>query len=68
MLSDGNGEFTSAVGLEFDGSGFGLGRRSRRYAMVVDDGRVKTLLVEDVPSQAEKQQRDARFASRRATL
>jgi peroxiredoxin len=53
MLSDGNGDFTRALGLEFDGSGFGLGKRSRRYAMVVEDGTVKTLLVEEVPSQAE---------------
>jgi peroxiredoxin len=53
FLSDGNAEFTRAVGLDFDGSAIGLGTRSRRYAMVVDDGVVRTLLVEDVPSQAE---------------
>jgi glutaredoxin/glutathione-dependent peroxiredoxin len=53
ILSDGNAEFTKALGLELDGSGFGLGIRSRRYAMVVDDGVVKTLLVEEVPTQAE---------------
>lgn len=53
ILSDGNGEFTRAIGLEFDGSSRGLGIRSQRYAMVVDDGVLKTLLVEDVPSQAE---------------
>jgi len=53
VLSDGNAEFTKAVGLELDASGFGLGTRSQRYAMVVDDGVVKTLLVEDVPTQAE---------------
>jgi peroxiredoxin len=46
MIADGNGEFTRAVGLELDGSGFGLGQRSQRYAMVVDDGTVKTLNVE----------------------
>ena len=63
MLSDGNGEFARAVGLDFDGSGFGLGRRSRRYAMVVEDGRVKTLLVEDVPSQAEKSSASAILAT-----
>ena len=44
--TDGNGEFTKAVGLEMDGSGFGLGTRSRRYAMVIDDGVVTTLNVE----------------------
>ena len=54
MLSDGNAEFTRALGLEFDGSAVGLGTRSKRYAMVVDDGTVKTLLVEDAPAQAEK--------------
>lgn len=53
ILSDGNAEFTKALGLELDGSGFGLGIRSRRYAMVVDDGVVRTLLVEEVPTQAE---------------
>ena len=46
MIADGNGDFTRAVGLELDGSGFGLGHRSQRYAMVVDDGTVKTLNVE----------------------
>ena len=46
MLSDGNGEFTAAVGLEMDGSGFGLGTRSQRYAMVLEDGVVTQLFVE----------------------
>ncbi len=49
MLADGNGTFTKAVGLEFDGSGFGLGTRSRRYAAVVEDGVVTDLKVEDSP-------------------
>ena len=49
MLSDGNGEFTAAIGLEMDGSGFGLGTRSQRYAMVIDDGVVSTLNVESGP-------------------
>ena len=40
-------------GFELDASGAGLGTRSQRYAMIVDDGVVKTLLVEDVPTQAE---------------
>lgn len=53
ILSDGNAEFTKAVGLEFDASAVGLGTRSKRYAMILDDGVVKTLLVEDVPSQAD---------------
>src|SRR5579864_764418 len=46
MLADGNGDFTRAVGLELDGSGYGLGKRSQRYAMVVQDGIVKALSVE----------------------
>jgi peroxiredoxin len=46
MLADGNGEFTKAVGLEMDGSKFGLGQRSQRYSMIVKDGVVSTLNVE----------------------
>jgi peroxiredoxin len=46
MLADGNGEFTRAVGLELDASGFGMGKRSQRYGMVVKDGKVEQLLVE----------------------
>ena len=46
MLDDGNGEFAQAVGLEMDGSGFGLGTRSQRYAMVLEDGVVTALAVE----------------------
>jgi len=61
--SDGNGEFTKALGLGFDGSGFGLGTRSRRYAMVVEDGTVKTLLIEEVPSQAEASSASAILAT-----
>ena len=49
MLSDGNGDFTAAIGLEMDGSGFGLGTRSQRYAMIIDDGVVSTLYVESGP-------------------
>lgn len=63
MLSDGNAEFTKAIGMEFDGSGFGLGTRSRRYAMVVDDGTVKSLLIEEVPSQAERSSASAILAA-----
>ena len=47
MLADGNGTFTKELGLEMDGSGFGLGQRSKRYAMVVQDGVVKALNVEN---------------------
>ena len=46
MIADGNGDFTKAMGLELDGSGFGLGKRSQRYAMIVDNGTVKKLNVE----------------------
>jgi peroxiredoxin len=46
MLADGNGEFTRAVGLELDASGFGMGKRSQRYAMVANDGKVEQLHVE----------------------
>lgn len=46
MLADGNGTFAKAVGLEMDGSGFGMGGRSKRYAMIVEDGVVKQLNVE----------------------
>ncbi len=49
MLGDGNGDFTRALGLELDGTGFGLGMRSQRFAMIVDDGVVKHLGVEDGP-------------------
>jgi peroxiredoxin len=46
MLADGYGEFTKAVGLEMDGTGFGMGTRSKRYSMILDDGVVKSLNVE----------------------
>jgi peroxiredoxin len=49
MLADGNGELTSKLGLELDGSGFGLGTRSQRYAMVVDNGKVTHLNIEEGP-------------------
>jgi peroxiredoxin len=46
MLADGNGDFTKAIGLELDGSRFGMGSRSQRYSMIVADGVVKELNVE----------------------
>jgi peroxiredoxin len=46
LVADGNGEFSKAVGLAFDGSGFGMGTRSQRYAMIVEDGVVRGLFVE----------------------
>jgi len=47
MLADGNGDFTKAIGLELDGSRFGMGLRSQRYSMIVDDGVVSALNVEE---------------------
>ena len=47
MLADGNAEFAEAVGLTMDGSGFGLGKRGQRYSMLVEDGVVKQLNVEE---------------------
>jgi peroxiredoxin len=52
FLSDGNAEFTKKIGMDFDGSGIGLGTRSKRYAALVEDGVVKTLNVEDSPGVA----------------
>ena len=49
MLADGNGDFTRAVGLELDGSRFGLGSRSQRYAAVLEDGVVTSIFVEQNP-------------------
>ena len=46
MIADGNGAFAEAVGLEMDGSKFGLGKRSQRYSMLVNDGIVEQLNVE----------------------
>jgi glutaredoxin/glutathione-dependent peroxiredoxin len=47
MLSDGNGDFTRGLGLEADMTKFGMGRRSRRYSMLVEDGVVKQLNLEE---------------------
>ena len=49
MLADGSGEFAKATGLEIDLSGFGLGVRSKRYAMLVEDGVVKVLNIDESP-------------------
>jgi len=53
FLSDGNVEFTKKIGMDFDGSGIGLGTRSKRYAMLVEDGVVKALNTEESPGVAE---------------
>jgi peroxiredoxin len=47
MLADGNGDLTKALGLELDGSRFGMGKRSQRFAMIVDNGVVTKLNVEE---------------------
>ncbi|MGQ0467507.1 MAG: peroxiredoxin [Sporichthyaceae bacterium] len=50
MLADGNATFSEAMGLAFDGSGFGLGTRSLRYAAVIEDGVITALHLEDSPA------------------
>jgi peroxiredoxin len=47
LLADGNGDFTRALGLDFDGSKFGMGARSQRYSLIAKDGVVTTLNVEE---------------------
>lgn len=47
MLADGNGDFAEALGLTMDGSKFGLGKRGQRWSMIVEDGTVKELNVEE---------------------
>ena len=53
FLSDGNADFTKKIGMDFDGSGFGLGTRSKRYSMLVENGVVKAMNVEDSPGVCE---------------
>jgi peroxiredoxin len=59
FLADGNGDFAKAIDLTFDGSGNGLGVRSKRYAMLVQDGVVKKLNVEEAPGKVEVSGGDA---------
>ena len=47
MMADGNGDFTKAIDLEMDGRGFGMGIRSQRFAMIVENGVVTTLNIEE---------------------
>ena len=49
LLADGNAEVSKALGLDLDAGGFGMGTRCHRFSMVVDDGVVKTLHVEEDP-------------------
>jgi peroxiredoxin len=53
FLADGNGDFAKALDMTMDGSGGGLGTRSKRYAMLVEDGMVKQLNVEEAAGKAE---------------
>ncbi|MEG6508754.1 peroxiredoxin [Methyloligella sp. 2.7D] len=53
FLADGNAEFTKKIGMDFDASGLGLATRSKRYAMLVKDGVVEQLSVEDSPGEAD---------------
>lgn len=53
FLADGSADFAKAAGLDVDLSGAGLGTRSRRYSMIVEDGVVKALHIEEAPGQAE---------------
>ena len=62
LLADGNGDFTRALGLEMDGSRFGMGLRSQRYSMIVNDGVVESLNVEQ-PGQFEVSSADYMLAA-----
>jgi glutaredoxin/glutathione-dependent peroxiredoxin len=50
LLADGNGDFTEALGLSFDGSGFGLGKRGQRFVIIIDKGTIVHLAIEEVGS------------------
>jgi len=63
FLSDGNAEFTKKIGLDFDGSGIGLGTRSKRYAMLVENGVVTALNIEDSPGVADASTAEKLLAS-----
>jgi peroxiredoxin len=58
MLADGNGEYAKALDLEMDASGFGMGTRSQRFAIIVDDG-VATHVAVEAPGQFEVSKADA---------
>lgn len=58
MLADGNGEYTQALGLELDATGFGMGKRSQRFAIVVDDG-VATHVAVEAPGKFEVSKAEA---------
>ena len=62
MLADGNGEYATALGLEMDASGFGMGQRGQRFAIVVDDG-VATHVAVEAPGQFEVSKAEAILAA-----
>ena len=59
FLADGSADFAKAIGLSLDATAGGLGIRSKRYSMVVDDGTVKSLNIEEAPGKAELSGADA---------
>jgi len=59
FLADGNGDFANSLDLTMDGSAGGLGMRSRRYSMLVEDGVVKKLHIEEAPGKAETSSAEA---------
>ncbi|MFZ5690820.1 MAG: peroxiredoxin [Pseudomonadota bacterium] len=63
FLADGSADFAKAIGLELDASAGGLGIRSKRYCMVVDNGVVKSLAVEDAPGKADVSSAEALLKS-----
>ncbi len=62
MLADGNGEYAQALGLELDASGFGMGKRGQRFAIVVDDG-VATHVAVEAPGKFEVSKAEAILAA-----
>jgi glutaredoxin/glutathione-dependent peroxiredoxin len=62
-LADGSATFAKAIGLELDATAFGMGMRSKRYAMLVKDGVVTILHVEDMPGKAEASSAEALLAA-----
>lgn len=62
MLADGNGDYARALGLELDGTGFGMGMRGQRFAIVVDDG-VATHVAVEAPGEFEVSKAESILAS-----
>lgn len=62
LLADGSAVFTRSLGLELDASGLGMGVRSKRYAMIVENGVITWIGIDDIPSKAEKSGVDAVLA------